>query len=116
MFEDFPCALTPAEKKTLSSALGFGFWRRPLTIWTGLLATVSFIAVLGSAAWTMDFLDRKCDRDLMLLTYMVMFFTYALIAGPMLRKRGALIEKLYHYIMSLDDGDVPADSPDGAQS
>ena len=112
MFEDFPCALTPAERKALASALGQGFFRQPLTGVKGLLTVVGTVAACALMVCVWAMLDHW--RQGFGLT---LFLACSYLGTRfMLQKRDALIRKLYAHITSVADEDAPADSPSSAQS
>ena len=112
MFEDFPCALTPAERKALASALGKGFGLRPLTGVTGLLTVIGAVAacaLLFCATYLMERLHHG--------TGLTLFWCGAYMCAVfLLHRRDALIKKLYAYITSADGTDVPSDPLSNSQS
>ena len=107
MFEQFPCALAPAQEKTLRSALGLGFWgflSRPLTGATCLLGTLGALAVfagfcLVGSLWT--------DHGVVVLIVAIISGQGA-FRSRVARERGALIKKLYGHIMSMDGAEASA--------
>ena len=112
MLEDFPCALTPAQTKTLTSALGQNFWCRPLTGVTGPLAFVGAAGAFALFVFVMYHLDRWHRGT----PWLLLFWVAYMCAVSMVRRRNVLIKKLYDHITSVDDTAAPADSLSSAQS
>ena len=112
MFEDFPCALTPAEKKALASALGQGFFRQPLTGVKGFLTIVGSVAACAVLLCVWALVDHWHKGTGLTLFWAACYFCTRF----MLQRRDALIKKLYDHITSVGGTDVPADSLSSAQS
>ena len=98
MLEDLPCALTPTERKILTTSLAGGWVRQSVTGVTLLLVVVGAVASLALFCLVELWHHGLGSTSIFLTAY--------LCSQSMVRRRDSLIKKLYDCITSTDGTDL----------